>query len=236
MKTKLIILQYKAFFNQQSKSQIQPGLLTKLHVDFYATVVITPLVIIAIIYDLIKTNQFMIYALIFPFITYIFNYTLFRYSSFQIPLIVTDYLAQFPVSKFSNRLISFVCLLLSPVLLILISSFLSAFLIDVENNNPGFRNFILSLFLGYIFATLITLLLTKNHSKSKIIIQFNWKTLLKNRLLALILIALYITNYNTNTIDMHKILMYLQSNYHIYNMGMFILNLFAGLAFFFNFK
>ena len=232
MRINLILLQYKSFFYQKSKSRIQSSLLTKLHLDFWATVIIIPLVIIAVIYDLSKTNQLTIYALVFPFITYAFNHILFRYSSFQIPLIVQEYLAQYPISKFSNRLISFICLLLSPVILILISSLLSGFLIDVENNNLDFRDFALSLFLGYTSTILITLLLIKNHPKSKIIIQFNWKILLKKRVLALILIALYIINHNTNTIDTDKTLIYLQSNYHIYNIGLFILNLSASLAFF----
>ena len=228
----IIKYSYKSTYNYESNGSKVLGI---KYFDFFGTILIYPIIVIFLIYSDVKNSSYESIAtffLFFPIGILIFNYYFVFY--FQFPKTITGnrFLAQFPVSKQFCKISEFVCLALSPSILVFLSSAISFHIFDFRNLDLNTWHAVLILLLGYVLSTLITLLFFKPHPKDKSVTQFNWKLFLKERIFILIVIVLYVINYNTKTIELQSMLINFQSNYHIYELILFIISLLAGLAFY----
>ena len=227
----IIKYSYESTYNYESSGSQLLGI---KRLDFFGTAILYPLIIIFLIYSDFtgaSAEKMSFFFLIFPVTLVIFNYFSIFYFQFPKTLSRSNFFLQYPISKVTRKAIEFICLALSPSILILLSSMLSFYLFDFRNLKISTGHVLLILIFGYVLATLTSLLLLKPNSKKKNISKFDWKAFGKERLLVLILVILYFINHNTETIDFQELIMGFQPNYQLYEISLLVLSFLAGFVF-----
>lgn len=122
----IIKTQYKSFYNFKNQGTVASVFLTKLHLDFWIIILLSPILLFVFMMLIFET-----YGIIssLTFIPIIVNVYLYFLSNFKMPscLLNYSYFKKFPYSKFKVSCIEVLSLWFSPSIIVLFTSFFILF-------------------------------------------------------------------------------------------------------------